>query len=141
MTDDDGGKRGAPAIIDVNSPPDCSTVAPSLSEPWPVNHTLRPHGFPSTIHRRPGDLYDHRCPGRAAQRRAMAIMPDAQDGHADQVNLRAERSGNGDGRVYRRAVTVSDGRGGFCTRTINVTVPHSKNGDVAIDSGLVVNSK
>ena len=29
--------------------------------------------------------------------------PDARDvpGHADQVNLRAERSGNGDGRVYR----------------------------------------
>ena len=41
----------------------------------------------------------------------------------------------------RLAVTVSDGRGGFSTRTINVTVPHSRNGDAAIDSGLIVNSK
>ena len=55
--------------------------------------------------------------------------------------LRSERSGTADGRVYRLAVSVTDGRGGSCGGTITVGVPHDQGkGSTPIDSGLVVNS-
>jgi hypothetical protein len=69
--------------------------------------------------------------------------PDAAwvSGHANQVQLRSERSGTGDGRVYRIAVSVTDGRGGACGRTATVGVPHDLGkGATPVDSGLVVNS-
>jgi hypothetical protein len=54
-------------------------------------------------------------------------------------NLRAERSGRGDGRVYKIHFTASDPEtialGNSPTGVINVVVPKSKKTDVAIDSG------
>jgi uncharacterized repeat protein (TIGR01451 family) len=63
--------------------------------------------------------------------------PDAMPAAAsNQVWLRAERSGLGDGRVYRIAVTVTDGKGGSCTGTPSVGVPHDQGGQsTAVDSG------
>jgi hypothetical protein len=68
--------------------------------------------------------------------------PDAAPvpGHADQVRLRAERSGPGDGRVYRLAFGGDDGRGGTCSATLNTTVVKSQGHGTAVDSGLVGNS-
>jgi hypothetical protein len=67
-------------------------------------------------------------------------IPDAVLGPAsNDVQVRAERSGNGDGRVYRIAFGGSDGKGGTCTGTVIVGVPHNQ-GSTPIDSGLVVNS-
>jgi len=64
--------------------------------------------------------------------------PDARPGPAgDQVELRAERSGTGDGRVYRISFQVEDGRGGECTGTAIVGVPHDQGGHPPIDSGGV----
>ena len=64
--------------------------------------------------------------------------PDARPGPAgDQVELRAERSGKGDGRVYRISFLVEDGLGGECSGTALVGVPHDQRGDPAIDSGDV----
>jgi hypothetical protein len=55
------------------------------------------------------------------------------------VDLRAERDGTGDGRVYRIAFGGDDGRGGFCNAVKNVGVPHNMK-DLPVDSGLVVDS-
>ena len=65
--------------------------------------------------------------------------PDATPGPAsNQVNLRAERSGTGDGRVYRISFTGSDGRGGSCAGTAIVGVPHDQGkGSIPVDSGGV----
>jgi uncharacterized repeat protein (TIGR01451 family) len=65
--------------------------------------------------------------------------PDATVGPAsNKVNLRAERSGLGDGRVYRIAFTGSDGLGGTCVGVAIVGVPHDQGGgSIAIDSGFV----
>lgn len=52
--------------------------------------------------------------------------PDAAllaDGSAD---VRAERSGKADGRVYYLGVTADDGAGGTCETTVQVSVPHSR---------------
>ena len=65
--------------------------------------------------------------------------PDAAlvAGHSDQVQLRSERSGQGDGRVYRLGFGGSDGRGGTCSATVNTTVVKSQGSGTAIDSGLI----
>ena len=53
--------------------------------------------------------------------------PDADPGTAsNQVRLRAERSGTLDGRIYRIAFSVSDGKGGSCSGTTDVGVPHDQ---------------
>jgi hypothetical protein len=52
------------------------------------------------------------------------------------AQLRAERSGNGDGRVYTITFKVQDSAGNFTTATATVTVPKSPNVP-AVDSGPV----
>ncbi len=50
------------------------------------------------------------------------------------VNLRAERAGNGNGRVYTITFKVRDASGNVGTKTAKVSVPHSSN-STAVDSG------
>jgi hypothetical protein len=51
------------------------------------------------------------------------------------VQLRSERAGNGNGRVYTITFKVTDASGNFSTATAKVTVPNSQNGSAAIDGG------
>jgi hypothetical protein len=51
------------------------------------------------------------------------------------VQLRAERIGSGNGRVYTITFKVTDGSGNSTTATAKVTVPKSQNGSPAIDDG------
>ena len=44
----------------------------------------------------------------------------------DQLELRAERSGKGDGRVYTITVTATDGSGTTATSTTTVTVDYNQ---------------
>lgn len=137
---------GAGSVTDihtffVNAPPDCTAVTPSLTELWPPNHKMRlitltgatdPDGDVVTLtvtHVTQDEPLNGPADGNTT--------PDATPGPAsDQVNLRAERAGTGDGRVYRISFTGSDGRGGTCTGTSIVGVPHDQgNGSVPVDSG------
>src|SRR5262249_29512604 len=56
-------------------------------------------------------------------------------GDCKSVQLRSERSGNGNGRVYTITFKVTDGSGNVSTATPKVTVPKSQNGAAAIDDG------
>ena len=60
--------------------------------------------------------------------------PDGFGVGASTAEIRAERSGTGNGRVYHIGFTADDGRGGICTGEVLVGVPHDKK-DVAIDDG------
>ncbi len=53
------------------------------------------------------------------------------------VQLRAERQGSGNGRVYTITFKVRDAAGNVATATAKVTVPKSQNGNSAIDDGPV----
>ena len=64
--------------------------------------------------------------------------PDAKIIDGDTVELRAERSGNENGRVYHIAVEASDGELS-CTGVITVGVPHDKKG-TPIDDGALFDS-
>jgi len=56
-------------------------------------------------------------------------------GDCKSVQLRAERAGSGDGRVYTITFTVQDASGNVGTATATVFVPQSQNSGPAVDSG------
>jgi hypothetical protein len=129
-------------VTTLNHNPICTEVTggPSL---WPPNHKLvlitltgatDPDGNPVTT-AVGGVTQDEPLDGLADGN----TSPDAMPGPSgDQVYLRAERSGLGDGRVYRIGFAVTDPFGGMCTGTTSVGVPHDQGGQpTAIDSGDV----
>jgi len=68
------------------------------------------------------------------------FCPDARV-HNGRLQLRAERAGSGNGRVYEVAFTATDGRGGSCSGTITVCVPHDRSpGQGCVDDGQEVDS-
>ncbi len=128
-----------------NRPPSCSGVSANIRSLWPPNHKLQlitlagatdPDGDATTL-TITTVTQDEALNGTGDGDTA----PDAKRGpKPHQVYLRAERSGNGNGRVYRIGFSVSDGTDS-CTGTVKVGVPHDqgKNGG-PVDSGLTVNS-
>ncbi len=141
------GKSAGPDFVqtvNLNRPPDCKTLAAKPASLWPPNHkfvtvTLSgsdPDGDPVTV-TVGGVTQDEPLNGLGDG----DTSPDAAwvTGHSEQVKLRAERSGKGDGRVYRITVTLTSGAD-KCTGTVNVGVPHDQSGPAAVDSGLIVNS-
>jgi hypothetical protein len=52
--------------------------------------------------------------------------PDCVITGPNTVQLRAERLGNGSGRIYTITITASDASGNTATATVEVTVPHDK---------------
>ncbi len=124
---------------------DCSTavVAPSLL--WPPNHKFR------TIHI--DNVVDER--GNEAQVVVQQILqdelvegegdgdtqPDATINETGQVQVRAERSGLEDGRIYEITFSATSAAGAACTGSVMVGVPHDKGqGSVPIDSQVRYNS-
>ncbi len=119
-----------PAITPSNSPPDCSGAMPGVGKLWPPNHK------PATVAIRGVSDPD----SDPVTMRVDAITQDepvnakgdgdtAPDGFGigeAQAQLRAERSGKGNGRVYRIGFTANDGRGGSCTGSVTVGVPHDQ---------------
>jgi len=110
---------------------------------WPPNHKFRlrtltgatdPDGNPivTTVL---GVTQDEPLNGKADGN----TSPDAKPGPlSNQVRLRAERSGLGDGRVYRISYQVTDGLGGQCSGVVIVGVPHDRGAHrIPIDSGGV----
>jgi hypothetical protein len=133
------------AVVLTNSPPVCSAVVPSRTSLWPPNHELRtitlsgatdPDGDPIGI-RITGVTQDEPVNGKADGN----TSPDAVPGPGgDRLRLRSERSGRGDGRVYRIAFTATDPSGASCSGTVTVTVPHDRRGAPAVDSGTAFDS-
>ena len=58
----------------------------------------------------------------------------------DVAAIRAERQGGGNGRVYRVSYTATNSDGAACDGSFEVTVPHSQNGQPAVDDGQLYDS-
>ena len=148
VTDNEGASSTCSTSAEIsgttgNDPPDCSDAQPSQSEIWPPNGLFTrvnivgvtdPNGDPITI-TIDGVTQDEPLSGPGYGNKC----PDARlNGN---LELRAERGGSGDGRVYEISFTASDGQGGTCSGTVTVCVP--KNGspnNVCHDSGQNVDS-
>ena len=67
--------------------------------------------------------------------------PDGQGVGSNMAQVRAEREGGGNGRVYHIGFTANDGKGGTCSGTVKVGVPHDQGkGSTPIDDGPLYNS-
>jgi hypothetical protein len=121
--------NGSTSVTVSSSPPpgDCSNVAPNVTLLWPPNHTFRLITLSdrnSTVTVTvSGVTQDEPLNGSGDGN----TSPDAKWGSVpNQVWLRAERSGGGDGRVYRISFNGSGGLDATCSGTVLVGVPHDQ---------------
>jgi hypothetical protein len=125
-----------------NQPPDCSAavghIPPVLAvdggfAPVTIDGVTDPDGDPVTI----------AVTGVTEDEPVLdvGVRPTCPDAVIDDgaAQVRMERSGRGDGRVYRVAFTASDGRGGSCDGAVDVCVPHHP-GETCGNDGTVVNA-
>ena len=130
------------AVANTNDPPDCSLAHANPAVLWPPNHTLVPIQIEGIAD--PNNDQIVITVTSITQDEKTNGLGDGDTGpdaviSGGQLLLRAERSGKGDGRVYRISFTVSDGQGGTCNGSVTVGVPHSPNKPCG-DSGQNFNS-
>jgi hypothetical protein len=132
VTDDEGATATCTALVTVvdTTPPSLSAPSASPSVLWPPNHKL----VGVAIHY---DVADN-CSQPAAIACALGVASDEPidgigDGHsspdwlvtdAHRVQLRSERSGRGDGRVYGVAIECRDGAANGVIGEVDVVAPH-----------------
>ena len=134
--------------VQSNHSPDCSGAVASETSLWPPNHTYHAisvlgvtdsDGDPVTV-TVTGITQDEPLNTRGDGN----TCPDGQIFNG-QASVRAERTGTpgipGNGRVYAIHFTAIDGRGGSCTGTVNVCVPHDQGAHATcFDDGQKYNS-
>lgn len=105
-------------------PPVCSAATASPALLWPPNGKLLSiaiHGVTDPD----GDPVSVTITSiRQDEPLSRKGWPDGFGTGASTVQVRADRLGQGDGRVYHLAFTASDGRGGSCAGEVTVCVPH-----------------
>jgi cysteine-rich repeat protein len=123
---DDGDGCSSRCEIE-NQPPECGVASAQPALLWPPNHKLRsisiegvtdPDGDPISV------TIDAIHRDEAARRDGPA--PSAVGIGTATASVRAERVRGGDGRVYHIRFEAEDGRGGQCSATVQVCVPHDR---------------
>jgi hypothetical protein len=131
-------------VVD-NTAPAIESVTPSISSLWPNNHRMQE----VTVTVNSND----NCPGNCEIISVVSNEPENGPGDGDTdpdyeitgdntVNLRAERSGTGTGRIYTITVRCTDGSGNSSTASTTVVVSHnitSPNSGSAFKVGSVIN--
>jgi hypothetical protein len=139
-TDDDGGTTTRSITQALNRAPSCTTVRSSAVELWPPNHKLQPIALRGATDA-DGDALAYAITSVRQDEPTHGTgdgdtATDAVNAGPGAVRLRAERTGGGDGRVYTIAFTVSDGQGGSCAGSAQVTVPKSASKPAVLTPGL-----
>jgi hypothetical protein len=129
----------------INQDPNCSDAVASVTELWSPNHkwvdieilgVTDPDGDPVFI-TITGITQDEPVAGEGSGK----TCPDGDGVGTSVARIRAECSGLGNGRVYEISFEADDGRGGVCSGTVNVCVPHDQGqGHECIDDGLLYDS-
>ena len=146
----DPGIKKTPVLSDLtiqcNQDPDCSEAYADPDCLWPPNNKMvpvnilgvtDPDGDPVTIVIT-GITSDEATAtekGAGGPKHA----PDADGIGTDTAELRSERSGKGNGRVYEISFIALDGEGGECEGSVAVCVPHDQSGEdcECIDDGQI----
>lgn len=127
-----GGARNFAVLTNIvaqpNQSPNCSQAGATASSLWPPDHKLvevavagvtDPDGDPVTIE------VDHVTQNEPTSGQGSGDKsPDAAGLGDASVQLRAERGGSNAGRLYTLSFVARDGRGGSCTGSVAVCVPH-----------------
>jgi hypothetical protein len=124
-------------------PPDCSGAVASPSALWPPNHELVPVAIAGVTDPAgeaistaiTGIFQDEPTngPGSGHTPIDAFIAPDGS------AQVRSERSGLGDGRVYHLSFSATNASGASCTGSVTVCVPHDP-GRPCIDGGSLYDS-
>jgi CARDB len=123
-----------------NSPPNCSKAMANPNLLWPPNHTLVPIAI-AGITDPDGDLVTITITGITQDEPTNGLgdgdtAPDGFGVGTTQAQVRAERSGTANGRVYAISFRAEDGKDGACTGVVAVGVPHDQGkGSTPIDDG------
>ena len=125
-----GGQEGAPDWQPLtNRLPDCASVVAAPASLFPPNRHFEPVRLMGASDP-DGDTIELSVTGVSQDEpvtgRGDSTAPDARLGNGDQLDLRAERSPQGDGRVYQIVFRASDGRDGACTGEARVEVPRHR---------------
>jgi PKD repeat protein len=115
------------AVTEVNDPPVCTAAQVDTPESWPPNHVmvaLQLTGFTDVD----GDAVTVEATSVRQDEpiNSVADGDTSPDATLSPLQIRSERSGQGDGRVYHIGFRASDGRGGTCTGTVRVCVQHDQ---------------
>jgi hypothetical protein len=135
-----GGEIRAQIMPKEQAGNNCITIANLYADPcllWPPNHKMKD----VKVHYAAGD----NCPGFGGCELSVTSN-EAVNGNGDgntspdweviddhHVKLRAERSGNGNGRIYTIKVTCRDPQGDTFSRSTTVIVPHDRRDGNGVD--------
>jgi hypothetical protein len=132
------------AKISSNQAPDCSPARPGIATLWPAGQKMVAVSI-SGVTDADGDavtiridriLQDEPTIGTGD---AADTCPDAQGVGTSTAQLRVERNGTGNGRVYTIFFTATDGRDGSCQGSVKVCVGHIQNA-ACVDDGPAFDS-
>ena len=141
-------------VLNINTPPIIVNPRADMPVLWPPDHRMvqvnilgvidsdqPPYNATITINK---VTQDEPTNGLGDGDTPLDAIITHNPGGDDTLLLRAERSGKGDGRVYRITFTASDPEttalGTNPTGTIKVMVPHDKKTDIAVESGGMYDS-
>ena len=117
-------------IVDV-TPPEIISLTADPEQLWPANHKMKPVSLEVEVF----DNCDEDVSCRITSVGSNEPINGLGDGNTDpdwqitgdlSANLRAERSGTGNGREYTITVECTDDAGNRSTESATVTVPHDK---------------
>ena len=125
------GVEGALFRVCPESKPVCINVTANPSILWPPNHEMVPISITNSL--------SDDCNPDTACRVIEVWSNESVNGLGDgdmapdweitdnlTINLRAERAGNGTGRVYTLTILCEDSAGNSATKDVTVTVPHNQ---------------
>ncbi|HST86299.1 MAG TPA: vWA domain-containing protein [Kineosporiaceae bacterium] len=129
--------------VRINRPPNCAMATVTPPKLWPPNHKFQT--VTASVPDPDGDVVTTTITA-VTQDEALNTAADGNTtpdaawvaGHSNQVQVRAERSGQGDGRVYRISVSATDGKDTCTSGKVYVSVPHDQSGPAAVDTAAVI---
>jgi hypothetical protein len=135
--------RQLPTRIRFSDPPNCGTAVVSPASLFPPNHKLNSvviQGVVSFTGAPAAVRFSHVTQDEPVDGPGQGNSPDAIiGGGGTTLQLRAERAGQGDGRVYHVEFVATDAIGSECRGEVTVCVPHSKNSS-CVDGGDLFDS-
>jgi hypothetical protein len=126
-----------------NDPPDCESATADPDRLWPPNHKFvaisvlvtDPNGDPVTV--TIDSIFQDEPVDSTGDG---SHVPDGSGVGTETAEVRAERMGSANGRVYHIAFTADDGQGGVCSGEVLVGVPKSQGGGEPVDDGALFDS-
>jgi len=128
-------------VVDKAPPTVTCSVSPSVL--WPPNHKMVPVTIVGVTDP-DGDPFSIQITAIAQDEPTNGLgdgnaCPDGQGINTAIAQLRAERSGTGNGRVYTITFTATDSKGASSMGSVTVAVPHDMN-STAVDDGAKFDS-